>query len=156
MSDPLFYLILVAMAAVVIVLAIGIGGFAKGGAFNAKYANKMMRLRILFQFIAVLLILLLTSLAHGAREVVIETTGIIPGEKDEIVKVARDQIADAGMQFMPGPPDTYYEMSKRRVKGHQEPLDEMKKHGILIDGEGVVGSELRRPVKEGMRPSPYR
>ncbi|MHA6263189.1 twin transmembrane helix small protein [Arenibacterium sp. CAU 1754] len=62
MSDPLFYLILVAMAAVVIVLAVGIGGFAKGGAFNAKYANKMMRLRILFQFIAVLLILLLVYL----------------------------------------------------------------------------------------------
>lgn len=50
--------ILLAMAAVVIVLAIGIGGFARGGKFNAKYANKMMRLRLLFQFIAVCLIVL--------------------------------------------------------------------------------------------------
>jgi len=58
MSDPLYFLILVMMAAVVVVLAIGIGGFAKGGAFNAKYSNKMMRLRLLLQFVAVLLILL--------------------------------------------------------------------------------------------------
>jgi len=35
----------------------GIGGFGAGGAFNAKYGNKMMRLRILFQFIAVVLFL---------------------------------------------------------------------------------------------------
>ncbi len=56
--DLLFVVLLMAMAAVVIVLVIGIGGFAKGGAFNAKYANKMMRLRILFQFIAVVLIVL--------------------------------------------------------------------------------------------------
>ena len=58
MSDPLYFLILVMMAAVVVVLAIGIGGFAKGGAFNATYSNKMMRLRLLLQFVAVLLILL--------------------------------------------------------------------------------------------------
>ena len=40
---------------------------------------------------------------------------------------------------MPGPPDTYYDLSRKRVQGHEEPLDRMKKHGILIDGEGVVG-----------------
>ncbi|TMV02128.1 twin transmembrane helix small protein [Ruegeria sediminis] len=56
--DLLFVVLLLAMAAVVAVLIIGIGGFAKGGAFNAKYSNKMMRLRILFQFIAVVLIVL--------------------------------------------------------------------------------------------------
>lgn len=58
MSDVLFLLILLAMAAVVIVLMIGIGGFAKGGAFNRKNGNKMMRLRIIAQFIAICLILL--------------------------------------------------------------------------------------------------
>lgn len=58
MDDLIFPLILIAMAAVVIVLMIGIGGFAKGGAFNQKYGNKMMRLRIIAQFIAVCLILL--------------------------------------------------------------------------------------------------
>ncbi len=56
MGDALFLLIIVAMAAVVLVLTIGIGGFGRGGAFNRKYGNKMMRLRILAQFIAVVLI----------------------------------------------------------------------------------------------------
>jgi 4-hydroxyphenylpyruvate dioxygenase len=55
-----------------------------------------------------------------------------------------DAIAENGLKFMPGPPDTYYDLSKDRVKGHEEPLDRMKKHGILIDGEGVVdGGETR-------------
>ncbi|MEM6941799.1 MAG: 4-hydroxyphenylpyruvate dioxygenase [Pseudomonadota bacterium] len=57
---------------------------------------------------------------------------------------ATDQIAEQGVKFMPGPPDTYYEMSTERVKNHEEPLDRMRKHGILIDGEGVVdGGETR-------------
>ncbi|MCR9126273.1 MAG: twin transmembrane helix small protein [Rhodobacteraceae bacterium] len=55
--DPLFILIVLAVLAVVVVLMVGIGGFAKGGAFNLKYGNKMMRLRIAAQFVAVLLIL---------------------------------------------------------------------------------------------------
>lgn len=56
MGDPLFILALVATAAVVVVLMIGIGAFGKGGEFNRKHSNKMMRLRLLAQFIAVLLI----------------------------------------------------------------------------------------------------
>jgi hypothetical protein len=35
----------------------GIGGFGRGGEFNKKYANKIMRLRIIAQFFAVILIL---------------------------------------------------------------------------------------------------
>ena len=55
-----------------------------------------------------------------------------------------DTIADAGIRFMPGPNQAYYEMSHDRVKGHDEPLELMLKHGILIDGEGVVdGGETR-------------
>ncbi len=55
-----------------------------------------------------------------------------------------DEIARRGLKFMPAPPDAYYDMSYERVKGHDEPLDRMKKHGILIDGEGVVdGGETR-------------
>ena len=56
MGDPLYILAILAMAAVVIVLVIGLGGFGKGCAFNHKYGNKMMRLRLLFQFIAVVLV----------------------------------------------------------------------------------------------------
>ena len=45
---------------------------------------------------------------------------------------------------MPPPPASYYEMSRKRVHDHEEPLDRMRKHGILIDGEGVVdGGETR-------------
>ncbi|TPN92798.1 4-hydroxyphenylpyruvate dioxygenase [Mesorhizobium sp. B1-1-5] len=51
---------------------------------------------------------------------------------------ATDKLAANGLKFMPGPPDTYYEMSHERVHGHDEPIERMKKHGILIDGEGVV------------------
>lgn len=55
-----------------------------------------------------------------------------------------DAIAEKGVKFMPGPPDTYYELSKTRVVDHDEPIERMKKHGILIDGEGVVdGGETR-------------
>jgi 4-hydroxyphenylpyruvate dioxygenase len=50
-----------------------------------------------------------------------------------------DALARLGLRFMPGPPATYYEMSQARVSGHQEPLERLKAHGILIDGEGVVG-----------------
>ena len=55
-----------------------------------------------------------------------------------------DAIAEKGVKFMPGPPDTYYDLSKTRVVDHEEPIDRMKTHGILIDGEGVVdGGETR-------------
>ncbi|MEP5729101.1 MAG: twin transmembrane helix small protein [Sulfitobacter sp.] len=55
-EDTLFIVVLLAVAAVAIVLMIGLGGFAGGGAFNKKNSNKLMRYRILAQFIAVLLI----------------------------------------------------------------------------------------------------
>ena len=55
-----------------------------------------------------------------------------------------DAIAENGLKFMPGPPETYYNLSHERVVGHSEPIDRMKKHGILIDGEGVVdGGETK-------------
>ena len=58
MDDPLFVIVILAILSVVAVLVVGIGGFALGGEFNRKYGNLMMRLRILFQAIAVALILL--------------------------------------------------------------------------------------------------
>ncbi len=57
---------------------------------------------------------------------------------------ATDEIAARGLKFMPKPPMAYYELSKTRVVGHSEPLTDMARHGILIDGEGVVdGGETR-------------
>ena len=54
---------------------------------------------------------------------------------------AVDTIAENGVAFMPPPPQTYYAMSRERVAGHEEPLDAMARHGILIDGEGVVAAD---------------
>ena len=57
---------------------------------------------------------------------------------------ATDEIARRGIKFMPKPPNTYYDLSHERVVGHTEPRARMEKHGILIDGEGVVdGGETR-------------
>ncbi|MEM6637944.1 MAG: 4-hydroxyphenylpyruvate dioxygenase [Pseudomonadota bacterium] len=67
---------------------------------------------------------------------------IAVGARDIYASV--DAIADRGVRFMPGPPDSYYKLSKDRVAGHEEPLDRMRQHGILIDGEGVVdGGETK-------------
>lgn len=49
-----------------------------------------------------------------------------------------ETISKKGVEFMPVPPETYYDMSHDRVLGHEEPVERMKKHGILIDGEGVI------------------
>jgi 4-hydroxyphenylpyruvate dioxygenase len=67
---------------------------------------------------------------------------IAVGARDIYASV--NAIAEKGVNFMPGPPDTYYDMSFDRVVAHEEPIDQMKKHGILIDGEGVVdGGETK-------------
>jgi 4-hydroxyphenylpyruvate dioxygenase len=57
---------------------------------------------------------------------------------------ATDRLAANGLQFMPRPPDVYYENSFARVRRHAEPIERMKRHGILIDGEGVIdGGETK-------------
>ena len=62
----------------------------------------------------------------------------------EDIYAATDAIAARGLEFMPGPPAIYYDKSFDRVKGHDEPIEKLEKHGILIDGEGVVqGGETR-------------
>ena len=63
-DSPLFLIAALACLAVLAVLIIGVGGFARGGEFNRKYANKIMRLRILLQFIAVVLIVAMVYFAE--------------------------------------------------------------------------------------------
>ncbi len=58
LSDPLFLLAAAASLVVLVVLAVGIGGFARGGDFNRKHGNRMMRWRIYAQFGAVVLIMI--------------------------------------------------------------------------------------------------
>jgi len=57
---------------------------------------------------------------------------------------ATDRLAENGLAFMPGPPETYYQRSAERVSNHEEPLDRLRRHGILIDGEGVVDGGTTR------------
>ena len=54
--DLFSYLIPAALTAVAIVLAVGIYSLFRGGDFGRSYSNKLMRLRVLLQFIAVLVI----------------------------------------------------------------------------------------------------
>lgn len=58
LQDPLFIVVAVAALAVLAILMVGIGGFAKGGDFNRKHANRIMRYRIAAQAVAVVLILI--------------------------------------------------------------------------------------------------
>ena len=65
LNDPLFLVTAFAALAVLIILMVGIGGFAKGGAFNRKHANRIMRYRIGAQAVAVALILLFVYLRRS-------------------------------------------------------------------------------------------
>ncbi len=56
MSAVLQALIVLAMLAVLGVLFIGVFAMVRGGEFNRKYGNKLMRLRVILQFTAVALI----------------------------------------------------------------------------------------------------
>ena len=55
MSRFFFILMLIAMVAVLASLAVGLFGMVKGGEFNKKYGNKLMRLRVTLQGIALAL-----------------------------------------------------------------------------------------------------
>lgn len=56
LQDPLFIVAAIASLAVLAILILGVGSFAKGGEFNRRNANRLMRWRIGAQFIAVILI----------------------------------------------------------------------------------------------------
>ena len=53
LKDPLFVIGLLAALVVVVILMIGIGSFAKGGAFHKRNANRLMRYRIIAQAVAI-------------------------------------------------------------------------------------------------------
>lgn len=56
-NDPLLIAGLVACAAVLVILLLGINSFRKGGKDGAKTSNKLMQWRLGAQFIAILLLL---------------------------------------------------------------------------------------------------
>lgn len=55
-EDPLFTVVLLSVFVVLVILMIGLGGFAGGGAFNKRNSNRLMRYRIIAQAVAVVLI----------------------------------------------------------------------------------------------------
>ena len=58
MSGLLFFLIPIALAATAIILGVGIYSLAKGGAFARENGNKLMRLRVAAQAVAIALMML--------------------------------------------------------------------------------------------------
>jgi hypothetical protein len=62
--NPLGILLLLAMAATAGVLIVGLVGFFRGGEFNERYGNKLMRARVGLQLLAVILLGLM-FMTHG-------------------------------------------------------------------------------------------
>ena len=63
------------------------------------------------------------------------------GEGIQHIALSTDDIIDTydrlkanGVPFMTPPPDTYYEMLDERIPGHGEPVSELQKRGLLLDG----------------------
>jgi 4-hydroxyphenylpyruvate dioxygenase len=62
---------------------------------------------------------------EGIQHIALETNDIF---------ASWDKLAKLGMPFMTPPPDAYYEMLEERLPGHGEPVAELRKRGILLDG----------------------
>jgi 4-hydroxyphenylpyruvate dioxygenase len=47
-----------------------------------------------------------------------------------------------GLDFMPAPPDAYYDRIDERLPGHGEPVEKLRELGLLIDGAGGARPRL--------------
>lgn len=56
LTDPLFIIPAIAALVVAAVLVAGLASFTKGGDFNRRNGNRLMRWRLIAQFIAVVII----------------------------------------------------------------------------------------------------
>ncbi len=65
MADLLQILVPVSIALVFIVLCIGVFAMFRGGEFNRTWSNKLMRLRVAMQFVAVIIIMSAVYFAGG-------------------------------------------------------------------------------------------
>lgn len=65
--NPFDYLIPVALIAVLAALAFGIYALFRGGDFGRSWSNKAMRMRVLLQFVAILVLVgaMLWKQSHG-------------------------------------------------------------------------------------------
>ena len=60
LESLIYFLMFFVLSAVLVILVIGIISMLKGGNFNKKWGNKLMRARVGLQALAILLILLIT------------------------------------------------------------------------------------------------
>lgn len=66
MTDIFSWLIPIALAAVFVTLCVGIYALFRGGDFGRSYSNKLMRLRVVLQFVAIL-VLVAAVIWRGTR-----------------------------------------------------------------------------------------
>jgi 4-hydroxyphenylpyruvate dioxygenase len=52
-----------------------------------------------------------------------------------------DQLALAGVPFVPVPPASYYALLEQRLPAHGEPLGQLQTRGILLDGSTAIGEK---------------
>jgi hypothetical protein len=64
MSTGLSILLFAALGLTVLVLFTGLFSMARGGEFNRKYGNRLMRLRVLFQAIAIAILAIVLYVAN--------------------------------------------------------------------------------------------
>jgi hypothetical protein len=57
MESALNYMLPIALGAVFLTLCVGIYSLFRGGDFNRSHSNRLMRLRIILQFVAIVLIM---------------------------------------------------------------------------------------------------
>lgn len=66
-SNPIFIVAAIAALGVLGVLLLGIGTFGTGGDFNRKHANRLMRYRVIGQFVAVVLVVIAVWWQRGGN-----------------------------------------------------------------------------------------
>jgi len=64
MSGVFTILIPLALAAVAITLGVGVYSLFRGGDFSRTWSNKLMRLRVVLQFVAILIVVAAVLLRH--------------------------------------------------------------------------------------------
>ena len=65
MNTTMMILVVIALLITLGVLFAGLFSMARGGPFNEKYGNKLMRLRVIMQGVAILLFLLALLIGKG-------------------------------------------------------------------------------------------
>ena len=81
------------------------------------------------------------SAGHGGKDQIEEYLEAYRGEGIQHVALSTDDayatveaLRNHGAEFMPPPPDTYYEMLGERLPNHGEDLERLKRDHILVDG----------------------